>query len=231
MGPARTNPLEPSGSQGARPARNSSGFYSPEVEERRAPKLRTYLLVALAVALIVLVVLQFVVGARPPDASVIGTFDAGLEAYRKGEFTAARRVWEPLAEAGHAQAQYLLGFMLQNGLGTPWTNAGAAGWYRRAAQQGHPQAQLALGDLYLRGMGVGQDLAVGAAWYASAAVAGYPQAQFEYAQLLLHGVGVEQDFASARAWFEAAAANGVEEAADFVEYARVNAEAVEASAE
>lgn len=214
IGPARTTPLD--ASRGGR-----EGFYSPEPPPRQAPRLRNYLLWALGISLLALVLLQFVMAARVGGgAAELTGFELGLIAYRKGDFAAARRSWQKVAEAGHAQAQYLLGFMLQNGMGQPWSNARAANWYRQAASQGLPSAQLALGNLYLRGMGVQQDLRMGATWYASAAVAGDPTGQLEYAKLLLHGVGVQQDMSAALAWFEAAAANGVQEAADYVAYAR-----------
>ena len=233
MGPARTTPLS-AGAEGApNEPRDSSrdalgGFFSPEEEPREGPQLRVYLLWALAISLLVLILLQFVMALRVDgtSAAVAGAFEAGLVAYRKGDFGAARNIWEPVADAGNAQAQYFLGFMLQNGLGQPWSNARAANWYRRAAHQGLPEAQLALGDLYLRGMGVELDPRVGAAWYASAAVAGDPTGQYEYAKLLLHGVGVEQDMSTALAWFEAAATGGHEAAADYVRYARANAGAL-----
>lgn len=233
MGPARTTPLstpspdefEPEPRPLTSDRGSIGGFFSPEVEPREGPQLRVYLLWALAISLLVLILLQFVMALRVDGAetAALGVYEAGLAAYRRGDFAAARSIWEPVADAGHAQAQYLLGFMLQNGLGQPWSNARAATWYRRAANQGHPEAQLALGDLYLRGMGVELDPRVGAAWYASAAVAGDKTGQFEYAKLLLHGVGVEKDMTAALAWFEAAAANGHEAAADYVEYARANA--------
>lgn len=231
MGPARTSPLtrewaeeEQGGSE--RVERSGiGGFYSPDEDEpREGPKLRVYLLWGLAISLLVLILLQFVLAMRVDGAPEAGAaaFQAGLVAYRNGDFAAARRHWEPVGDAGHAEAQYLLGFMQQNGLGQPWSNARAASWYRRAANQGHPEAQMALGDLYLRGMGVELDPRVGAAWYASAAVAGHPAGQFEYAKLLLHGTGVERDVSAALAWFEAAAKNGHEQAADYVAYANLD---------
>ncbi len=234
MGPARTNPLMREQGEESEPGRGGraerepiGGFYSPEDDEpREGPQLRVYLLWGLAISLLVLILLQFVLAMRVDGApqATSGAFEAGLLAYRKGDFGGARRYWEPVGDAGHAQAQYLLGFMLQNGLGQPWSNARAANWYRRAANQGHPEAQLALGDLYLRGMGVELDPRVGAAWYASAAVAGHPEGQFEYAKLLLHGTGVERDVSAALAWFEAAADSGHEKAMDYVAYASLNAE-------
>lgn len=226
VGPARTSPLGPreSSQQFGGGRDPGGGFYSPDDDEpTEGPRLRVFLLWALAISLLVLVLLQFVMALRVDDVAVLSAYETGLEAYRRGDFGAARKVWEPLAEAGNAQAQYFLGFMVQNGLGQPWSNARAANWYQRAAHQGVPAAQLALGDLYLRGLGVQLDPTVGATWYASAAVAGDPAGQYEYAKLLLHGVGVQQDMGAALAWFEAAAANGVEAAADYVEYARANA--------
>lgn len=231
MGPARTSPLtrewteeEQGGSE--RVERSGiGGFYSPDEDEpREGPELRVYLLWGLAISLLVLILLQFVLAMRVDGAPEAGAaaFQAGLVAYRNGDFAAARRHWEPVGDAGHAEAQYLLGFMQQNGLDQPWSNARAASWYRRAANQGHPEAQMALGDLYLRGMGVELDPRVGAAWYASAAVAGHPAGQFEYAKLLLHGTGVERDVSAALAWFEAAAKNGHEQAADYVAYANLD---------
>lgn len=224
MGPARATPLD------ARPQEGRAdyephpvgGFYSPDDDPpREGPRLRSYLLWALGISILVLILLQFVLASRVGGAVGGASYESGLTAYRVGDFAAARRAWEPLAAAGHADAQYLLGFMAQNGLGQPWSNAAAANWYRQAAHQGHPRAQLALGDLYLRGMGVDQDLGAGAAWYASAAIAGDAEGQFEYAKLVLHGVGVDRDLRAALAWFEAAAANGSAPAADFVEFARL----------
>lgn len=238
IGPARTEPLSAPYPGSGHPARAVSadregvgGFFSPDESElREGPRLRVYLLWALAISLLVLVLLQFVLALRADgaDVAVVGAYEAGLVAYRKGDFVAARGLWEPVAEAGNPQAQYFLGFMLQNGLGQPWSNARAANWYRRAANQGLPEAQLALGELYLSGMGVELDPRVGAAWYASAAVTGDATGQFEYARLLLHGVGVEQDMAAALAWFEAAALQGHEAAADYVAYAHANAGALAA---
>ncbi len=39
----------------------------------------------------------------------------GLEAYNRGDFATALREWQPLAEQGHAAAQYNLGRMYDIG--------------------------------------------------------------------------------------------------------------------
>ncbi len=195
---------------------------------REGPRLRIFLMWGLIVSIVVFLLLQFVMADRARSGPEPSAYSAGLRAFRNGEFAAAIRAWEPEAVEGNAAAQYYLGYMAQNGLGQPWSNARAAGYYRGAAEAGLPEAQLALGDLYLRGMGVERDEAQGAALYAQAAGSGDTRARFEYGKLLLHGKGVARDPALALAQFEAAAGAGLADAADLVAFAK---EAVEAQPE
>ena len=51
--------------------------------------------------------------ATPPPAD----FDAGYRAYQRSDFQAALAIWRPLAESGHALAQYNLGLMHAEGRG------------------------------------------------------------------------------------------------------------------
>lgn len=221
MGPARAAPIEPQQITRAQREPAVGGFYRPEEPQLEArSKVRGYLLWALGVSFMTLILLQFVLANQSGEAPPVNEFERGLVAYRKGEFTTARQVWEPLAAVGHAEAQYFLGYLHQNGLGVPWSNAKAAEWYGLASAQGQSSAQLALGDLYNRGMGVDQDVAHGAALYRRAAEGGDPQGQLEYARVLLHGRGVPRDLGEAFGWFEAAAGNGMSEAADMVDFAR-----------
>ncbi len=53
-----------------------------------------------------------------------GQSDAGREAYRRGEYATAYRIWKPLAEQGNAAAQYNLGLLYQHGLGVERQLAG-----------------------------------------------------------------------------------------------------------
>lgn len=81
-------------------------------------------------------------------------FDAGVEAYERGDYAAALKEWHPLAEAGDADSQMSLGLvydvLLQD-------DAEAVRWYRLAAEQGYPAAQTNLGVMYAKGDGVLQD--------------------------------------------------------------------------
>ena len=61
--------------------------------------------------------------------------------------------WKPLADQGHAGAQYNLGLMYANGRGVVEDDAEAVRWYRLAADQGHADAQYNLGWMYANGRG------------------------------------------------------------------------------
>jgi hypothetical protein len=191
-----------------------------EVEEapRARPPLRVYLLLALAVSLLVLIVLQ-VVNAGQTASTGAAAFDAGMRAYREGDFVAARNTWEPLSERGDARAAYYLGHMAEQGLGQAWSNARAARYYRQAADVGLPEAQMALAELHMRGMGVDQDAAAAVALYRAAAASGHAPAHYALGLAYVHGTGVPRDFEAALAAFAAAARGGVQAAADLVAFA------------
>jgi len=185
----------------------------------RRPDVRVYLLIGFAAALALLVALQLLNGLHPAGSDTGDTVEAGMQAYGNGDFAQASRVWTPLAEAGNARAQYMLGYMAENGQGRPWSNHDAAAWYQRAADQGYPQAQVELGRLYVRGMGVARDPEQAVSLFKAAAEEGYGPGQFQYALALFHGNGVPQDFTGALRWFKAAAANGVAQARPYVSFA------------
>ncbi|MBM3554212.1 MAG: sel1 repeat family protein [Alphaproteobacteria bacterium] len=72
----------------------------------------------------------------------------------------------PLAEDGHAEAQFTLASMLLAGRGPAADPAAAALWLRRAADQGDVDAQFALARLYRDGIGVVRDQVESEKWLA-----------------------------------------------------------------
>jgi TPR repeat protein len=86
--------------------------------------------------------------AAPAGADNEADYEAGKEAYDRGNYATALKEWVPLAEEGDASAQYALGFMYAGGQGVTQDDAEAAKWFRRAAEQGHPDAQFLLGRMY-----------------------------------------------------------------------------------
>lgn len=98
-------------------------------------------------------------------------------AYYRGDYAAAMRLLQPLAEQGNEHAQYLIGFMYERAQGVSKDPAKAAEWYGLAAERGHPHAQNNLGVLYKNGQGVSQDYVKAYKWF-SIAVSGYLPADF-----------------------------------------------------
>jgi TPR repeat protein len=60
----------------------------------------------------------------------------GLKAYKSGDYATALKEWRPLAESGHAGAQYNLGFNFVQGKGVPKDLVLAYFWFDLAARQG-----------------------------------------------------------------------------------------------
>ena len=66
-------------------------------------------------------------------------FDEGVAAYDRGDYATAFEEMLPIAEQGHASAQFNLGNRYANGEGVPQDYAVAMKWYRLAAEQGPVQ--------------------------------------------------------------------------------------------
>jgi hypothetical protein len=110
-------------------------------------------------------VLSIVCLAVPASAD----YKAGEDAYTRGDYATALREWRPLAEQGHAGAQYYLGVLYDFRKGVPQDFAAARQWYEKAAAQGHAGAQNNLGGLYEFGHGVTQNDVLAYMWYSIAA--------------------------------------------------------------
>jgi TPR repeat protein len=69
--------------------------------------------------------------------TIWANFEVGQEAYKRGDYTMAFKEWRPLAEAGNAEAQAMLGTMYEFGQGVPKSDQEALRWYRMAAERGY----------------------------------------------------------------------------------------------
>ena len=137
-------------------------------------------------------------------------FIEGLSAYFSGNYDKAADIWHPLAQQGHAKAQYRLGKMYDFAEGIPQDDAEAVKWYRRAAEQGHATAQVLLAIMYYQGCGVLQDYAEAAKWYRRAAEQGKAGAQNNIGYMYNNGYGVPQNYVLAHMWYNLAASQGYE---------------------
>jgi len=94
----------------------------------------------------------------------------GYDAFDRGDYRAALRIYRRLAEAGDVQSQDDLGYMYYLGQGTAQNFTTAAKWFRRAADQGHAPAQLNLGVLYQQGHGLPKDSIEAHRWFSLSAL-------------------------------------------------------------
>lgn len=103
-------------------------------------------------------------------------YQAGVDAYSRGDFKAAMAEWLPLAEGGDAVAQNSVGALYDHGLGVDEDDATAVHWYQQAADQNLPLAMRNLATKYASGHGVPFDEAQAEHWYEKAAQMGDPVA-------------------------------------------------------
>ena len=134
-------------------------------------------------------------------------FSRGQEAYEQADYAAALEHWERAAAMEHAEAEFRIGAMYEEGKGVAPDTARAVEWYRRAAGHGSEEAQFNLGHMYASGTGVEKDEARAAHWYAKAAERGNAYAQYTLGLMYAHGRGVERDRATAYAWLTVAIHN------------------------
>jgi hypothetical protein len=130
---------------------------------------------------------------------------AGIQAWQRGDYPAAVRIWRPLADAGDADAAFNLGQAYRLGRGTPINLAVAQSWFERGARNGHLDAQTTLG-LMLFDSG---NRTSGLRWLKTAAEKGEPRALLVYGTALFNGDGVQEDRVLSYAYISRAAAQGL----------------------
>ncbi len=131
-------------------------------------------------------------------------YERGLKAFRAGDSQQALEQWQPLAQAGDANAQHAIGMMHEYGRGLARDDVEAIKWYRKAAEQGVSEAQYRLGVLHENGWGITRDAGLAAQWYERAAQLGHTFAQHDLAFMYLSGAGVPVDRIQAYKWLRIA---------------------------
>lgn len=124
---------------------------------------------------LVLIAIVLLLGALPARAE---NFEAGLDAYNAGNYSAAFASWWPLAQQGDAKAQASIGFLYYSGKGVRRDDKQSLFWFSRAAEAGQPTAQYFLGLHYYYGRGVRRDLARAHSWCDIALSNGYSESLF-----------------------------------------------------
>jgi TPR repeat protein len=136
-------------------------------------------------------------------------FTEGANAYNARNYALALKEIAPLAKAGNADAQHLLGLMYYMGRGVLQDYKQAFAWHQKAALQGKADAQYVVGAMYYKGNAVPPDQKQAVYWFRKAAEQGHPEAQYALALLYrYHVAGMPQDVVLAYMLWNLAAANG-----------------------
>ena len=139
-------------------------------------------------------------------------FQAGAEAYSRGDYKAAVDEWLPYAANNDPRALFNLGQMHRLGIGVDKDLVKAEQYYRRAAELGHVGAQANLGSmLYDR---TPPQATEAVALWRQAARGGDAKSQYLLGVQFFNGEFVTRDYVQAYAWLSLAATAGVREAVD-----------------
>jgi len=138
-------------------------------------------------------------------------FAEGAMAYNNKNYTLAYKEILPLAKAGNADAEHLLGLMYYMGRGVPQDYKQALAWHRKAAAKGKADAQYVVGAMYYTGNAVIQDHKQAVVWFRKAAEQGHADAQQVLGLMYRYHIGgMPQDNVIAYMLWNLAAANGRE---------------------
>ncbi len=125
--------------------------------------------------------------------SAWGDYQDGRKAYNRGDYATALKELRSLAEQGHAEAQYFIGYMYYKGQGVDQDGEEAVKWLRKAAEQGDVKAQLRLGMMFRLGLTVPKNYAEAEKWLRKATEQGDAKARYNLGLMYYRGEGVDQD--------------------------------------
>ena len=142
-------------------------------------------------------------------ANATAGFTEGANAYNAKNYSLALKEITPLAKAGHADSQHLLGLMYYMGRGVARDYKLAMLWHKKAALQGKADAQYVVGAMYYTGNAVPQDQKEAVSWFRKAAEQGHAEAQHALGLMYrYHVAGMPQDYVLAYMLWNLAAASG-----------------------
>ena len=133
----------------------------------------------------------------------------GFAYYSEGNYQEAIHWFEKATAQGDADAQFMLGFMYNNGEGVTKDHQKALYWYKKSADQGYALAQYNLGWMYDREKGIARDYPKAVYWYEKATTQGYAAAQYNLAVMYYNGEGITKDYKKAVYWYKKAANQGL----------------------
>ncbi|WP_209347217.1 SEL1-like repeat protein [Pontixanthobacter sp. CEM42] len=117
-------------------------------------------MVALALASLMCVSVPVAAEEMPPADDFIESTNlaAGLMAFDKFQYDTAAKILKPLADEGHAEAQYRVAYMYYLGQGLPESPELTFTYALKADAQGHMGARLLLAEAYIQGNWIDQNV-------------------------------------------------------------------------
>jgi uncharacterized protein len=127
---------------------------------------------------------------------------------KKRNYEAAYKELEPLAKAGNAEAQTLVGVLFARGLYVKRHDRVAFQWHQKAAAQNYPEALYYLSEWHSDSLVGQQDYGKASQYRKKSAELGYPPAQYAMGNAHLQGVFATKDPSEAAKWYERSAKQG-----------------------
>lgn len=127
------------------------------------------------------------------SAKGIAHFEAALKAAEVNNMPLTYKEFLAAANEGHVFAQYNVGLMYEQGLGTTKNPKEAVYWYNESALQGNSAAQFNLGVCFENGIGRSVDFHKANEWYRKASVQGDGLAVGNLGMLYIRGQGVKEN--------------------------------------
>ena len=128
-------------------------------------------------------------------------YQQAIDHYNAGNLPAAAASFEQAANQGHAESQYILSLLYEDGEALPKDEAQSAHWEQKASEQGHAYAQA---NLSFRHYAAG-DYAEAFAWCQRAAYSNLAWAQYHLGLMHRKGEGTPQSDKEAARWYRLAA--------------------------
>lgn len=150
-------------------------------------------------------------GSVPNHDEIQTRFDDGLKAYDAGDYQAAYRAWDEIADYDLAALRNIA-LMLRKGQGVEKDPKAALRKMAQAADLGLVTAQADLGEMLLSGEGTAVDIPDAVVWLGRAAAAGHPLAANALARLYDEGQALPRDLTKACPLYAKAAAAKIADA-------------------
>lgn len=142
------------------------------------------------------------------NLSAWADFAQAHQAYMRGDYATAIKLFNREANAGDAYAQYYLGMINELGQGVSKNTTRALYWYRKAAEQKHLAAMYNLAGFYFSGIEMPQNYQRAFELYLDAAKLGLSEAQNRVGYMYHMGYYAQKNDREAFRWFLSSAKQG-----------------------